>query len=592
MVMLLENSENKEKKRFAEIILLIIIVLSLSRIIYSFAVLKQDFHSDELWSFGLSNSYYEPFVFQSADHETLINYKEWFSSKVMRDYLTVDEEHRFSYDSVIYNQVHDYHPPLYYLILHTVCSFFPGEFSPWFGFSLNIVFYIVTILFLYKLTLEICKSEITSLIGCAFYSFSVGAVNTFVYIRMYCMETMISVILLYLHAKLYKTKPSRNIMILLFTVTLLGCLTHHFFIPYAGSISACFCIWYIIKKRYKDLFVYSGVMLAAVAVSVLLFPATIDHLFSGRINDAKLPFSWQIKMTLNCMLNEIFGVVISVIPKISYTALLIIIGCIMVIVSPLIFLFRNEVWFKKTIPVLKRKLGNLFFSIKHADLIVVCIIISSFSIILLTALTVSLINMWGSTDRYIFNIFPEFAVAFVIVLSKLIRSIIKNTKYSCFAVTAICVVFCAIANIRGFYNYFYTKPDDSISVKSVINDSNTVFVVNKEIFLLTCFTDESFEADHIYAVLAEDLWDKNVSIPNPPDSDKKMYFFIDNSSFFKDSVDGSLGGQLPYREMSADQTGKLTREEFENVLFNKYNMCEYIGYDTVFSRPFSIYRVR
>ena len=54
---------------------------------------------------------------------------------MFKDYLTVNKGEEFKLGSVIYNQTHDSHPPLFYLVLHLISSFFPGEFSKWFGFE-------------------------------------------------------------------------------------------------------------------------------------------------------------------------------------------------------------------------------------------------------------------------------------------------------------------------------------------------------------------------------------------------------------------------------------------------------------------------
>ena len=348
-----KSNERSNNKAIYSVTLFLIIILQLGRIIYGFVFLKEDFHSDEMWSFGLSNSYYEPFIYQNADHTEYINYKTWFFSEKMRDYLTVDKTHRFSYDSVYYNQVHDYHPPFYYFILHTICSFFPGKFSPWFSFAINIFSFIGTAFFLYMLIYEISGSEKIALAGCAFYGFSMGAFNTFEFVRIYALATMISTMYLYYHAKLYHSDKIKKEMLIIFIVSLIGCLTHHFFVPFAGCISVCFCIYYLLKGKYKKCLTYSFTMIGSVVASVLLFPATISHVFSDQIQDAKFPFIWQFRLTLNCMLKELFGFSVSVMNTHSYTVDLIVAVCISVLIIPLLFLFRKEMWFQKGLSFLK-----------------------------------------------------------------------------------------------------------------------------------------------------------------------------------------------------------------------------------------------
>ena len=588
-----DKAKNKLKinKNITYIILLVIILLQLGRIIYSFVYLKEDFHSDEIWSFGLSNSYYQPFIYQSADHMDLINKNTWFSSQVMKDYLTVSRNQRFAYDSVYFNQVHDYHPPFYYFILHTICSFFPEKFSVWYGFVINIFTFIVSMLFMYKLAMRVLKSDILSITACAFYGFSVGAVNTYVFVRMYCLLTLISIVLVYIHTFLLNDKISKKTFFLLFIISLLGCLTHHFFIPYAGLISMCFCCYFLIKKKWKTFLMYSITMLSSVGVSVLLFPETIDHVLSGRINDTKFPFSWQIRMAINCVLSEIFGKRISVVPKISYTALLIEIVCVTVIISPLFFLFRNENWFKNLLMFLKRIISNLIKRIRNSNPVSIAMIISSGGLILLTALTVSMMMMSATADRYIFNVFPLICIVSVLIVSGLI-SCVTSRKFVSESITiAVTALFCVLSNICGSYNYFFTKPEDAVSIEQYIAGEDCVFI-SDEYWLLTCFTRIGMKADNIYATTSDDLKKRIDIIPDSLSQENEMYIFVNNGVFFQEYEDGATGGKLPEIGRSIDQSGKLKQDEFEKILLGKYSMCEYEGYDTVFERRFSVYRVK
>ena len=584
-------STDKESRKIKSIVALtLIIVLQLVRIIYSFVYLKEDFHSDEMWSYGLSNSYYEPFIYQNAEHTDFTNYKTWFSSKVMRDYLTVDESQRFSYGSVYYNQVHDYHPPFYYFVLHTICSFFPGKFSPWYSFSINIASFVGTIVFLYLLIKEINDSEKIAFLGCLFYGFSLGAFNTFEFIRIYAPATMISTMYLYYHAKLYHADKMKKNMIILFIITLIGCLTHHFFIPFAGCVSACFCVYYLIKKTIKKLIVYSVSMLSSVAASLAIFPATIDHLFSGRIDDNKYPFFWQIKLNISCMTSELFGFSIPVVSKFSFTANLIAVVCVLAILSPLVYLFRKEIWFKKLISAVKTGLKQLINHIKDIDFIVVSLFVSVFGLILLTSLTVSNIHMGRHADRYIFIAFPA-AAAFWVICFNTLFSKIKMKCISNILLIIFCFVPCVISNMFGPSNYLFQKEEGATPVQDFIRDSNCVFI-SDDFWLLTCFTRLSMDSDYIYALRETDLKTDIDEIPDAPDKDKELYFFIDDYFLFKDYEDSTLPvGQLPDMGMSYDQSKRLTQAELENQLRKKYSMCEYVGFDDMFMRKFLIYRV-
>lgn len=63
----------------------------------------------------------------------------WLDGSDFREFLTVEAGEHFAYQSVYDNNTYDAHPPLFYFLLHTVCSLFPGVYSPWLGIVMNIV---------------------------------------------------------------------------------------------------------------------------------------------------------------------------------------------------------------------------------------------------------------------------------------------------------------------------------------------------------------------------------------------------------------------------------------------------------------------
>lgn len=71
------------------IILCLVILAGICRFSYGFFVEKQGTHSDEEWSFGLANSYYEPYIYSSDDDNYDKNCNEWLSGEVLKNYLTV-----------------------------------------------------------------------------------------------------------------------------------------------------------------------------------------------------------------------------------------------------------------------------------------------------------------------------------------------------------------------------------------------------------------------------------------------------------------------------------------------------------------------
>ena len=139
-------SEKKKSLSAAYMILAGIILIQLLYSTFMFVYKKNGTHSDEIWSYGLANSYYKPFVYlpdgiyqdeYRGGYEGSDITGKWIDGKVMNDYVTVQKGERFTYGSVYHNQVLDHHPPLYYSILHTICSFFPDRFSFWYAYAIN-----------------------------------------------------------------------------------------------------------------------------------------------------------------------------------------------------------------------------------------------------------------------------------------------------------------------------------------------------------------------------------------------------------------------------------------------------------------------
>ena len=60
-------------------------------------------------------------------------------TSVYDDYMKVQNGQRFDYVNVWRNQTNDVHPPLYYALIHTICSVFPNKFSKWFAAGINVI---------------------------------------------------------------------------------------------------------------------------------------------------------------------------------------------------------------------------------------------------------------------------------------------------------------------------------------------------------------------------------------------------------------------------------------------------------------------
>ncbi|MBQ7776662.1 MAG: hypothetical protein IJ379_12155 [Lachnospiraceae bacterium] len=355
---------NKARKnKLNKGIFLAILLCALTSMIY-FGSQKNGYHVDEIYSFGLANSEYLPFMhfgesgydvkdwmleygagesfgqlfrnlwkdFQilkeynfdfyctpiyeayrvaqanSADTKTTT----WVSGQDYQNYVTVSPENTFNYASVYYNQRGDVHPPFFYMLLHTICSIFQGSFSKWYGLVLNMVFLLLTLGMLYKMCREFCGGEKLALAVVASYVFSYGFVTTAMYIRMYAMLTFFVVWSCYLHLELLEAdfcmtgKRVRRLVL----VTLLGFYTHYYYVLYAIGVAAVCCVIAFVRKHYKSLFRYIFTMAGSAIIGLCIWPFAVKHVFSGYRGRGSLQSLTQVEyyfLKIKLMISQIFN---------------------------------------------------------------------------------------------------------------------------------------------------------------------------------------------------------------------------------------------------------------------------------------------
>lgn len=240
---------------------------------------KTSFFVDEIWTFNLANSYYFPALLEAKGY-----FDRWLPGEFWQQLLVVAPEHRFAFGSVWYNQSMDVHPPLFYSVVHTVCSFFPNEFNKWFVIVPNLVFFVATQIVLLASSIKLFGNSYMALMPCLFYGFTLGSVNSVLYLRMYMLLTLWCMAALYLHFCLLDSVQKEQAIgkkcyVYLFLTYLLGFLTHYYFLVYAFFLSAVFGIYVTQKKACTDFRPYLFTTVGGFALSVACFPAMLKHIF-------------------------------------------------------------------------------------------------------------------------------------------------------------------------------------------------------------------------------------------------------------------------------------------------------------------------
>ena len=127
---ILKDAEKRKRLLWGGAFLLLLLLQLLLLIYYGSR--KSGFHEDEFYSYYSTNKTAGLFV----------NDREWIDRDSYRNEFVVLPGEQFRYGIVKQMQSWDVHPPLYYYILHTVCSLFPGVFSKWLGIAVNLTAFV------------------------------------------------------------------------------------------------------------------------------------------------------------------------------------------------------------------------------------------------------------------------------------------------------------------------------------------------------------------------------------------------------------------------------------------------------------------
>ena len=300
-------------------IVTVIVIIIVSIFMFYWISQKEGFHEDEIFSYGSSNYKWdnvyqaagksdylnraiEKYVIGQSFGETLENIKYylehssefmslagdiqkndkpvWKTSEDAKEYATIGKGDVLNYFSVYYNQSRDVHPPLFYILVHLFSSIAYGMFSKYIIFAINLVFFILTCCVIRKI-FELFNKKWLGILAIIFYGLSMGAASTVVFLRMYMMLTFFSLAYLYINLSILNNKLqiTKKDKWKLFAIVLLGFLTQYYFCIFALLVFLFMIVRFIQKKQYKMLRKYMTIHIVTAIVGIILFPASIYHIF-------------------------------------------------------------------------------------------------------------------------------------------------------------------------------------------------------------------------------------------------------------------------------------------------------------------------
>lgn len=310
----------KEKIKQNWVIISVVVAILITSICMTiFITKKKGWHEDEIFSYGSSNCNYDNVLQRFAYKDSLnqlidekimndnplkviqnIGYylenqdefrkelgakieKEvpvWKTNEQAKDYMTVSTDEILSYWSVYYNQARDVHPPLFYMLVHLVSSFYLNHFSKYIIFAINLAFYVASCCMLHKIMKLFGKEKFSSIM-ILLYGLSMGAISIVMFQRMYVMLTFFILAYLYLNLKISKNsfeidkKTKRQLTWTIF----LGFLTQYYFCIYAVIVAIVMGVILFKNKKIDALKRYLWCHIKAAMIGIFIFPASIYHIF-------------------------------------------------------------------------------------------------------------------------------------------------------------------------------------------------------------------------------------------------------------------------------------------------------------------------
>lgn len=275
--MVVENTDmslKDEKDLYPKLLIWLTVIISMI-VAVLFCNMKQGYHYDENYSYYSTDV---TFGLWPTDHE-------WKNTDEIRSEYMVLPGESLNLGMVKLNQTYDVHPPLYYFILRIVCFFSKGIFSKWQGLIINLVFYLICLILLWRIA-DIAGRGNTwiDLFTLALFGLSPGFLSAVTFIRMYVMLTMwcFLVLLIAMRALLDNCFTLKKVFIPTLVITAAGFLTHYYYMVFAFFVTAYVCIYLVIKKDTRvKAFIYGGSVVLGVAAAVAYYPACLGHIFSG-----------------------------------------------------------------------------------------------------------------------------------------------------------------------------------------------------------------------------------------------------------------------------------------------------------------------
>lgn len=587
-----KNKINNNRKLILGILFCGVVILQIIFLAFLFLNYKKGFHSDEPWTYGFSNSYYEPYIYATGNFNPnepsqLKNFGEWKSGDIFHDYLTVQESERFTFDSIYYNSAYDQSPPLYSILLHFICSFWPDTFSLWFGLLLNIVAFAICQAAIFYIVYRLSGSGYISILVNILYGFSVAAINTVVFIRMYALLTMFTLLYIAILTSLYKKAFIGTLKeyIMLTLVVMLGAFTHYSFLVFAFFMTLLQMLFLFVINRWhikKEMVALSGTTLLGVAAMLLVYPSAKYCILQSRDLSAsqtiQMPFWFNWDYLLTYFSEDTLGVpwLYDRYCLLNTVVVLLLIICIL---AMFVFVCRHEKWFQpfmhKVISPFLKWISNrekiTHFVNQNVEWFCLILFFAMFATIAFNAHTGKIFEMGRYSDRYVMYMMPVFDILVVCLCIYVWKHIFYSRRWIAYLITFLMIMSSLLYQKQSRAVYLF--PDDDLRrLTQITKDSNTILLTNKA-WSLEWYSAALLDVHTIYAINAPQFLEQ-IEIPfdDVGTEKRECYLLLERACFIDDDGMLSKGDKFDLKYLTQNMGNGISESTFIKSLMD-INPC-------------------
>lgn len=266
---------------------------------------------DEQFSLAHANS--SQGAFMAPDIGTFMTYEDgenfygkWIEGDSFRNYLSSQKAENFRYDFIGENLKQDVHPPLYFWMVHTVCSFFTGRADLHLLLAVNLILYVLMIWGLFRVAQFLGASLRQAFAVCLLWGLSSGGLITVLFARMYMLQTLCFLGIGYELLKLMQTEKVQKCSLMRLGLWMLAAMLtqyHSLFLILVSVELAVLVALY--QKQYQKIGILFAIILAVSAAFFLIYPESVQvmmHSQRGEEAWTKVGEGWKNPLLWSAML--------------------------------------------------------------------------------------------------------------------------------------------------------------------------------------------------------------------------------------------------------------------------------------------------